>query len=117
MHARKILPRSFCEHCGVEWLTCECVFAALAEQGRGLEAALFVHMYLADMAAFGAANKAYNPHMPPVNPPARACVQTRLSALQPAALDVLIPCALQGQHCKQCIITCQPSYCVLQYSQ
>lgn len=87
----------------MEWLKFECVLAALAEHGTGLEAALFVHMYLADMAAFGAANKAYNPHMPPVNPPARACVQTRLSALQPAAIDVLIPCASQGQHCKHAV--------------
>ena len=47
---------------------CACFLAALAEHGTGLEAALFVHMYLADMAAFGAANKAYNTHLSPVNP-------------------------------------------------
>ncbi len=66
------------------------------EYGTGLEAALFVHMYLADMATFGEANKAYNPHMPPVNPPARACVQTHLPPLQPVAIDVLIACNPEG---------------------
>ena len=47
-------------------------------------------MFLADMATFGEANKAYNPHMPPVNPPARACVQTGLPPDQPVLMDVLV---------------------------
>ena len=48
-------------------------------------------MFLADMATFGEANKAYNPHMPPVNPPARACVQTGLPPDQPVLMAVLVP--------------------------
>jgi hypothetical protein len=34
-----------------------------------------VHLYLADMAHFGAANAAYCRHLPQLNPPSRACVQ------------------------------------------
>ena len=66
--------------------------AALGASGLSLGEALFVHMYLADMDHFGAANKAYNPHMPPVNPPARACVQACLPPERPVAMDVLVPC-------------------------
>lgn len=35
----------------------------------------FVHLYLADMSHFAAANAAYCRHLPQVNPPSRACVQ------------------------------------------
>lgn len=37
----------------------------------------FVHLYLADMSHFGAANSAYCRHLPQTNPPSRACVQVR----------------------------------------
>ena len=69
------------------------VCAALEKRGTSLGQAVFVHMFLADMVAFGEANKAYNPHMPAVNPPARACVQTHLPAENPVAIDVLVPCS------------------------
>jgi hypothetical protein len=38
----------------------------------------FVHLYLANMSHFGAANEAYCRHLPQVDPPSRACVQVRL---------------------------------------
>ena len=52
--------------------------------------ALFVHLYLADMACFGAANAAYTRHFPAVSPPARACVQALLPPGRHVAVDVLL---------------------------
>lgn len=49
--------------------------ACLSDLGVSWSHSLFVHMYLADMAHFGAANAEYCKHLPQVNPPSRACVQ------------------------------------------
>lgn len=68
----------------------------LEQHGTSLGQALFVHMFLADMATFCDANRAYNPHMPAVNPPARACVQSHLPAETPVAIDILVPCNPAG---------------------
>ncbi len=49
-----------------------------------------MHLYIADMAYFGAANAAYARHFPAVDPPARACVQAQLPRGCPVAVDVLL---------------------------
>ena len=68
-----------------EELTNRC-YAALDPHGLSLASALFVHLYLARMEDFGAANMAYGQHFPAVSPPARACVQAQL----PPGLDVTV---------------------------
>ncbi|KAK9831634.1 hypothetical protein WJX74_003462 [Apatococcus lobatus] len=94
------------------------ISTALEECGSNLGQALFVHMFLADMAAFGEANAAYNPHMPAVNPPARACVQTYLPSETPVAIDVLVPCNPEGRRALhvQSISSWAPA-CIGPYSQ
>ena len=67
-----------------------CAGAALQPLGLQLGDALFVHLYLADMACFSAANAAYARHFPAVNPPARACVQALLQPGCQVAVDVLL---------------------------
>ena len=51
-----------------------------------------MHLYLADMAHFAAANAGYVTELPPVNPPARACVQLPLPEGVSAAVEVLVAC-------------------------
>lgn len=46
------------------------------------ECSCFVHLYLADMSHFAAANAAYCRHLPQINPPSRACVQVSVFARQ-----------------------------------
>ena len=49
-----------------------------------------MHLYLADMADFAAANAGYAAVLPPVNPPARACIQLPLPDGVPAMVEVLV---------------------------
>jgi diphthine-ammonia ligase len=51
------------------------VAAQLPRHGLSWLHSCFVHLYLADMAHFGAANEVYCRHLPQVDPPSRACVQ------------------------------------------
>lgn len=55
------------------------VSAALArmQDTTSWQLSCFVHLYLADMAHFAAANAVYCRHLPQLNPPSRACVQVR----------------------------------------
>lgn len=63
--------------------------AGLEEHRLNLADAVFVHLYLADMGSFAAANRAYARHFPAVRPAARACIQTPLHWGVPVAVDVL----------------------------
>ena len=51
--------------------------ARLSELGLPLDGghALFVHLYLANMGHFAAANSVYIQTFPAIDPPSRACVQ------------------------------------------
>ena len=73
------------------------IIAELVGLGLSLNIALFVHLYLADMAHFGAANTAYCRHFPAVSPSARACVQAQLPSGCPVTLEVLLPSSIQGE--------------------
>jgi len=64
--------------------------AELRELGLDWHDAAFVHLYLADMGHFGAANTVYNWLMPAVDPPGRACVQLPLPGGCPVAASVLV---------------------------
>ena len=55
-----------------------------------LATAVFVHLYLADICAFAAANSAYTRHFPAVSPAARACIQVPLPIGVIIALDVFL---------------------------
>ena len=66
--------------------------AELEHRGLSWRSALFVHLYLADMTHFTAANAGYATALPPVNPPARACVQLPLPEGVCAAVEVLVAC-------------------------
>ena len=68
----------------------------LAAARLGLDIALFVHLYLADMTHFGAANTTYCRYLPAVSPSARACVQAQLPPSCPVMLEVLLPSSVQG---------------------
>ena len=70
--------------------------AELAALGLCLDIALFVHLYLADMAHFAAANAAYCRHLPAVSPSAGACVQAQLLPGCPVMIEVLLPSSVQG---------------------
>lgn len=72
------------------------MIAELAALGLCLDIALFVHLYLADMAHFAAANTAYCRHLPAVSPSARACVQAQLLPGCPIMIEVLLPSSVQG---------------------
>ena len=74
------------------------IAAELGKHGVSLRQALFVHLYLADMAHFPAANAAFARHFPAVNPPARACVQACLPPGSPVAVDVLCRAAGAPAH-------------------
>ena len=63
--------------------------AGLEQHSLSLADAVFVHLYLADMGSFAAANRAYSRHFPAVSPAARACIQTPLPQGVPLAVDVL----------------------------
>lgn len=71
--------------------------ATLAKLGRGDGAPLswadvaFVHLYLPDMAFFGAANGAYVSTVPRTAPPARACVAHAGGAFVSVDATVLLP--------------------------
>ena len=52
----------------------------------------FVHLYLADMGHFGAANAVYSALLPGVNPPGRACVQLPLPAGCSVSVSVIAMC-------------------------
>ena len=72
---------------------------------------LFVHLYLADMSHFAAANGAYRRHLPAVSPAARACVEVPLPPGCPVMLEVLLPSTVEGKchsqlHAKSSILTC-----------
>jgi len=69
--------------------------AGLEQQGVSLADAVFVHLYLADMGSFAAANRAYSRHFPAVNPAARACIQTPL----PEGVPLLLWTSYSGQVC------------------
>jgi len=67
-----------------------CVLAELERRGLSWRSALFVHLYLADMAHFAAANAGYAMALPPVNPPARACVQLPLPEGVSVVVEVMV---------------------------
>ncbi|KAK9813243.1 hypothetical protein WJX72_011346 [[Myrmecia] bisecta] len=95
--------------------------AELAGLQLWLADALFVHLYLADMEHFAAANAAYCCHFPGVSPAARACVQLPLPADMAVAIDVLLPSAVEGDRDRrvvhvQSISSWAPS-CIGPYSQ
>jgi enamine deaminase RidA (YjgF/YER057c/UK114 family) len=52
----------------------------------------FVHLYLADMGHFSAANAVYSALLPAASPPGRACVQLPLPAGCPVAVSVHVLC-------------------------
>ncbi|DBA87744.1 TPA: hypothetical protein ACH3X1_004745 [Trebouxia sp. C0004] len=68
----------------------------LAALGLKLDIVLFVHLYLADMSHFAAANGAYRRHLPAVSPAARACVEVHLPPGCPVMLQVLLPSTVEG---------------------
>lgn len=70
--------------------------AELLAVGASMHVALFVHLYLADMGHFAAANVAYCGHFPAVSPSARACVQAQLPAGCPVMVEVLVPSSPEG---------------------
>lgn len=61
---------------------------SLQRIGCVLEDITFVHLYLADMSLFAAANEAYGKHFPSRNPPSRSCLQASLPAGKLLAMDV-----------------------------
>lgn len=68
------------------------VGVSLKAEGLGWRDAVYVHLYLADMDAFGAANAAYVEFIHHKDPPARACVQA--AALPEGALAAVeVACA------------------------
>ena len=73
-----------------------CCNAELAAVDVHLCTALFVHLYLADMTQFLAANAAYRRHFPAVSPSARACVEAALPPGCPVMLEVLLPASTKG---------------------
>ncbi len=85
-----VFPRHFSQsiYYVIERLT-YASYAVLDSHGLSLASALFVHLYLARMEDFGAANSAYGHHFPAVNPPARACVQAQLPPGVNVMVDVL----------------------------
>mmetsp|Transcript_35745 Transcript_35745/g.79546 ORF Transcript_35745/g.79546 Transcript_35745/m.79546 type:complete len:894 (+) Transcript_35745:147-2828(+) len=62
----------------------------LAAMHLELNHALFVHLFLANMGHFAAANAVYCRHFPAHNPPSRACVQVPLPEGCPVMVDVLL---------------------------
>ncbi|KAL0024275.1 hypothetical protein WJX79_002109 [Trebouxia sp. C0005] len=68
----------------------------LAALSLKLDVVLFVHLYLADMSHFAAANGAYRRHFPAVSPAARACVEVQLLPGCPVMLEVLLPSTVEG---------------------
>jgi enamine deaminase RidA (YjgF/YER057c/UK114 family) len=52
----------------------------------------FVHLYLADMGHFSAANAVYSSLLPGTNPPGRACVQLPLPGGCPVSVSVVAMC-------------------------
>jgi len=83
----------------------------LAALSLKLDVVLFVHLYLADMSHFAAANGAYRRHFPAVSPAARACVEVHLPPGCPVMLEVLLPSTVEGEyhgqlHAKSLILTC-----------
>lgn len=75
-----------------------CAVAELASVDLTLHVALFVHLYLADMSHFAAANAAYCRHFPAVSPSSRACVEVPLPPGCPLMLEVLLPTTAAGEH-------------------
>jgi len=63
-----------------------------------LDIVLFVHLYLADMSHFAAANGAYRRHFPAVSPAARACLEVHLPPGCPVMLQVLLPSTVEGKY-------------------
>ena len=83
------------------WSTCKlraCSAAELAGVDLTLHVALFVHLCLAEMSHFAAANAAYCRHFPAVSPSARACVEVPLPPGCPLMLEVLLPTTVAGEH-------------------
>jgi enamine deaminase RidA (YjgF/YER057c/UK114 family) len=70
------------------WFGC----TELQALGLGWHAVAFVHLYLADMAHFSAANAMYSALLPGTNPPGRACVQLPLPAGCPVSVSVVAMC-------------------------
>lgn len=70
--------------------------AELRALGLGWHAATFVHLTLADMGHFGAANAVYNALLPAADPPGRACVQLPLPAGCPVMVSVTAVCGGGG---------------------
>lgn len=88
-----------------------CDAAELAALSLKLDVVLFVHLYLADMSHFAAANGAYRRHFPAVSPAARACVEVQLLPGCPVMLEVLLPSTVEGKyhgqlHAMSSILTC-----------
>lgn len=67
-------------------------FAELQALGLGWHAVAFVHLYLADMAHFSAANAVYSALLPGTNPPGRACVQLPLPCGCPVSVSIVAMC-------------------------
>ncbi|KAF1853946.1 hypothetical protein Lal_00005157 [Lupinus albus] len=61
--------------------------ALLAEAGSDKSKLLSTTIYLADIASFGAMNKAWDAWVDPANPPARATVEAKLAAPQSPLLN------------------------------
>ena len=66
--------------------------AELQALGLGWHAVAFVHLYLADMGHFSAANAVYSALLPDTNPLGRACVQLPLPAGCPVSVSVVALC-------------------------
>lgn len=95
-------------------------FSELDARGLAWSDALFVHLYLADMAHFGAVNEAYCQHLSACEPPARACVQLQLPPGVPVLVEVLLTSEAQARGRRvlhvQSISSWAPS-CIGPYSQ
>lgn len=85
--------------------------AKLPPLGLDLDSSLFVHLYLADMSHFAAANQAYCQHLPSVSPPSRACVQVcgiqQTHYFAVACVQVLVSyctSTITNQHCYVCLL-------------
>ena len=88
-----------------------CDAAELAALSLKLDVVLFVHLYLADMSHFAAANGAYRRHFPAVSPAARACVEVHLPPGCSVMLEVLLPSTVAGNYhgqvaCKVINVSC-----------
>jgi len=95
---------------------------ALAESGLGWTDALFMSLYVADMAEFSLVNAAYSRVLPATSPPARCCVQVPLPPGARVSVAALVRapgcsegCTRQVLHVQS--VSCWAPSCIGPYAQ